>query len=268
MCAGTLILYCPQDAAAARRLQRFLKTFRTPKRLVGRATPIGPVPDRLETHLLPADPGDAPLATDIIAFSGDSASLVVIKARGSVGRATNDATLRLEALRQQVAHRHAETASDSREATQAIMFLGTAYAVTSNPSHAAEAKQLVEKVAGHLSTIPAAKTYGDIAAIAQLVKLFALAGETTRAQAEVDRIVASPLCFDPETQEDPCNDSEIITERLMVFLNEQAVSCRDSNQPAVALTLFRSYLQSVSTNRLKMQSRCCGRRAASGGLLF
>ncbi|WP_457336886.1 TIR domain-containing protein [Rhizobacter sp. P5_C2] len=44
---GAFISYSHHDKLVARRLQRQLETYRLPKRLVGRATPQGPVPARL-----------------------------------------------------------------------------------------------------------------------------------------------------------------------------------------------------------------------------
>ena len=44
---GAFISYSHHDKLVARRLQRQLETYRVPKRLVGRATPQGPVPARL-----------------------------------------------------------------------------------------------------------------------------------------------------------------------------------------------------------------------------
>lgn len=44
---GAFISYSHHDRAVARRLQRQLETYRVPRRLVGRATPQGPVPARL-----------------------------------------------------------------------------------------------------------------------------------------------------------------------------------------------------------------------------
>ncbi len=49
---SVVIIFASQDASAARRLQRFLAAFRTPKRLVGRASLLGQVPDRIAPHLL------------------------------------------------------------------------------------------------------------------------------------------------------------------------------------------------------------------------
>ncbi|NKI95468.1 toll/interleukin-1 receptor domain-containing protein [Rhizobacter sp. SG703] len=44
---GAFISYSHHDKVAARRLQRQLETYRIPRRLLGRATPHGPVPARL-----------------------------------------------------------------------------------------------------------------------------------------------------------------------------------------------------------------------------
>jgi tetratricopeptide (TPR) repeat protein len=55
--------YSHKDAAAAGRLHRRLETYRLPKRLVGKATPRGPVPERLWPIFRDRD--ELPAATDL-----------------------------------------------------------------------------------------------------------------------------------------------------------------------------------------------------------
>ncbi len=72
--------YCHRDAAFARRLHRRLERYAVPRRLVGRATPRGPVPARLtpifrDREELPAA-GD--LSTEVRAALAASGALIVV----------------------------------------------------------------------------------------------------------------------------------------------------------------------------------------------
>src|SRR5687768_857960 len=72
--------YSHKDAAAAGRLHRRLETYRVPKRLVGAATPRGPVPERLTPIFRDRDelPAATNLSEEVRAALADSAALIIL----------------------------------------------------------------------------------------------------------------------------------------------------------------------------------------------
>ena len=74
------ISYSHQDAAAGRRLHRRLERYVLPKRLVGRATPRGPIPRRLGPIFRDREdlPAADSLTVEVQAALAGSASLVVV----------------------------------------------------------------------------------------------------------------------------------------------------------------------------------------------
>ena len=95
------ISYSHADANVASRLHRWLEAYRVPRRLVGRETPFGPVPTRLQPIFRDREelPTSADLGRQIQAALADSATLIVVcSPRAATSRWVNEEILAYKRL--------------------------------------------------------------------------------------------------------------------------------------------------------------------------
>lgn len=95
------ISYSHTDSAIAKRVHRWLEAYKIPKRLVGRTTPLGDVPSRLNPIFRDREelPTSADLGGQIVAALQDSAALIVIcSPRSAASRWVNEEILAYKRL--------------------------------------------------------------------------------------------------------------------------------------------------------------------------
>ena len=194
---------------------------------------------------------------------GDNNFMSLVQARASVARATNDRKLVIDAWRQQLAHMQATAGPDSPAAMQTMGRLALELAANGDADDTVEARQIADRLDGMCAGWTVVKNQRELIAMGQLAVTYARVGDEVKAEAAVNRIVNSPISFDPQARNDRGTDAEFISESLMGELNSVAIACRDAHKPAVAIPLFRY----VIAKRIEKQPEdSSGVLRAKGGL--
>lgn len=171
---------------------------------------------------------------------GDPRISLLVTARGRIARTTGDKSLVIANSRLQLAHRKTQD-PDGFPTTYATASLALDLLAFGGEEDRTEVATLVEDASRRLGRHADDNTMAVSEVRIMVVRALLLLREFDRARPWIERIVATPVGFEPREQE-AIHDREVLSEANLQSLNDVAIECRDARQTQLAIPLFRFVL--------------------------